>query len=155
MGFRGPWTSADRRNNWVTQPISAQRCTFCAAFPPNGPHFGALALPPARFSAQRYPLYVAFPLDCSHFWCRAPSDLALPPAWISARRCVFWFAILHDGSQFGRVVFLQNGSHGPDTSAARRESVERAEGALLRSAEGVPSNIKERRAQGTATTVAD
>ena len=44
---------------------------------------------------------------------------------------------------------------GPDTSAARRESVERAEGALLRSAEGAPSNIKERRAQGTATTVAD
>ena len=44
---------------------------------------------------------------------------------------------------------------GPDTSAARRESVERAEGALLRSAEGAPSNIKERRAQGAATTVAD
>jgi len=44
---------------------------------------------------------------------------------------------------------------GPDKSAARRESVERAEGALLRSAEGAPRNIKERRAQGTATTVAD
>ena len=33
---------------------------------------------------------------------------------------------------------------GLDTSAARRESVERAEGALLRSAEGAPSNIKDR-----------
>ena len=38
---------------------------------------------------------------------------------------------------------------GPDTSAARRESVERAEGALLESAEGAPSNLKERRSLGT------
>ena len=63
--------------------------------------FSALALPPAWFSARRYTFCVAFPLDGSHFWCRASSRPGVASRMdfcttvrvlrrISAQRFAFW-----------------------------------------------------------------